>query len=96
MAVRAIQAFRFAGLGSGMSNAPMGAALRNRYCALDRAGSSILRMAMNRLGLSARAYDRILRLARTIADLEESEHICPSHVTEAVNYRHLDREGWSG
>ena len=46
--------------------------------------------------MAARAYDRILKVARTIADLEECDHIHPSHVAEAVNYRHLDREAWSG
>jgi magnesium chelatase family protein len=63
---------------------------------LDRAGLSIVRQAIERLGLSARAYDRILKVARTIADLEESEKFQVSHVAEAVNYRNLDREGWSG
>lgn len=96
MAARVIQAARFTGQRHVRSNARMGAALRNRYCALDRAGGSILRMAMDRLGLSARAYDRILKVARTIADLEGSEKIHSSHLAEAVNYRNLDREGWSG
>ncbi len=94
--VREIQYERFEGAGHVSCNACMGTALRNRYCALDRAGASMIRLAMERLGFSARAYDRILKVARTIADLEGSERIHPSHLAEAVNYRNLDREGWSG
>lgn len=89
---REIQNRRFEATGTVLSNASMGAALRNEHCKLDAAGSSLLRMAMERLALSARAYDRILKVARTIADLDESEKIHPSHVAEAVNYRSLDRE----
>jgi len=93
---REIQYERFKGAGHVSCNASMGTALRNRYCAVDRAGASMIRLAMERLGFSARAYDRILKVARTIADLEGSERIHPSHLAEAVNYRNLDREGWSG
>ena len=93
---RQIQQNRFAGIDHVFCNARMGTALRNRFCKLDSAGSSLIRMAMESLGLSARAYDRILKVARTIADLEQCELIHPSHVAEAINYRNLDREGWSG
>ena len=93
---REIQNLRFEGSGLVKCNARMGTALRNRYCALDRAGSSLIGLAMERLGFSARAYDRILKVARTIADLEESEKIHPAHLAEAVSYRNLDRDGWSG
>ena len=67
-----------------------------QHCLLNRAGESIINLAMQRLGLSARSYDRIRKVARTIADLEESEQILSVHVAEAVNYRTLDREGWLG
>ncbi len=93
---REIQHRRFAELNMPLCNSRMGSALRNRYCILDKAGTALLRTAMERLGFSARAYDRILKLARTIADLDASEKILPSHVAEAISYRNLDREGWSG
>jgi len=93
---REIQEKRFAGDGNVTCNARMGTRLRNHYCTLDKAGSSLIRLAMEQLGFSARAYDRILKVARTIADLEGSEKIQSAHVAEAINYRNLDREGWSG
>jgi magnesium chelatase family protein len=96
IAARRIQVKRFAAIEGILSNAQMGSVLRRKHCALDRAGQSILRLAMERLGFSARAYDRILKVSRTIADLEECKKIHSSHVAEAVNYRNLDREGWSG
>jgi magnesium chelatase family protein len=70
--------------------------LIRKYCELDAAGQNTIKMAVERLGLSARAYDRILKVSRTIADLGESENILPRHLAEAINYRNLDREGWAG
>ncbi|KAA6347587.1 Competence protein ComM [termite gut metagenome] len=77
-------------------NAQMTSKLLATYAQPDEAGLSLLKNAMNRLNLSARAYDRILKVARTIADLEGDEHILPAHLGEAISYRNLDRENWAG
>ena len=64
-------------------------------CALDAASQSLLNTAMKRLGLSARAYERIIRVARTIADLAKNEKIQMEHIAEAIQFRSLDRESWA-
>ncbi len=96
MAARKIQLQRFSGLEHIQVNAQMSTVLRRKHCILDREAQKRIQNFMEKLGLSARAYDRILKVARTIADLEESRNIRVSHVTEAISYRSLDREGWSG
>lgn len=77
-------------------NAQMTSKLLAAYAQPDEQGLSLLKNAMNRLNLSARAYDRILKVSRTIADLEGSEQILPNHLAEAISYRNLDRENWAG
>ncbi len=77
-------------------NAQMGPAEIRAYCQPDEPVKELLRQAIQNLGLSARAYDRLLKVARTIADLENAEHITTSHVAEAINYRSLDRKYWGG
>jgi len=96
VSAREIQASRFAGNDGIHCNAQMTPAMIRRHCHLDDTGSRLLKAAMERRGLSARAYDRILKVARTIADLDHSERIRPDHLSEAINYRNLDREGWAG
>ena len=93
---RAIQAKRFEHVKGVYSNAQMSSSMQRKYCQLDAAGGRLLKTAMDLRGLSARAYDRILKVARTIADLAESPDITAEHISEAINYRNLDREGWAG
>lgn len=93
---RKIQEQRFAEHPGIYCNAQMESKLLHRYATPDEQGLNLLRTAMTRLNLSARAYDRILKVARTIADLEASEAIKPNHIAEAISYRNLDREGWGG
>jgi magnesium chelatase family protein len=90
IAARCIQLERFAG-DRIYSNARMTRRQVRKHCPLDQDGQLLIRQAMDALGFSARAYDRILKVARTIADLEASIPILPQHVSEAINYRTLDR-----
>jgi magnesium chelatase family protein len=93
---RLIQAQRFKDMKGVYSNAQIKAKDIQRYCKLNEAGSNLLKTAMERLGLSARAYDRILKVARTIADLDRAIHVESGHVAEAIHFRSLDRENWAG
>jgi magnesium chelatase family protein len=93
---RRIQAERFAAHTAVHCNAMMPSNMVKEICAVNDAGKLLLKQAMERLGLSARAYDRILKVSRTIADLSESADIQTEHLAEAIQYRSLDREGWAG
>jgi magnesium chelatase family protein len=88
---RIIQLERYEGLGI-YSNSELTPALIQKFCKLDKSGKYILKQAFQKLGLSARAYDRILKVARTIADLDKSENILSKHLLEAVQYRSLDKK----
>ena len=88
-AARAIQERR------GFYNARIPSRQLRKLCALDDAGERTLEMAVRRMGLSARAHDRILKVSRTIADLNSSESVAAKHLAEAVQYRSLDRSYWS-
>lgn len=96
MKARQIQEQRFKEIDGVHCNAQMTSKLQREYATPDKDGSELLKNAMNRLNLSARAYDRILKVSRTIADLDDSDKILSYHIAEAINYRNLDREGWAG
>lgn len=91
---RKMQHQRYKDIDHIFTNGDMGTKEVRKFCILDSAGEELLKMAMTKLGLSARAYDRILKVSRTIADLDNSERIQPQHVSEAIQYRSLDRELW--
>jgi magnesium chelatase family protein len=94
VAARKIQESRFSENTDIHCNAQMNSKLLRSHCQITPEGSTILRNAMEKLGLSARAYDRILKVARTIADLDNSNNIKTEHLAEAIHYRSLDRENW--
>ena len=93
---RIIQAERFSAIPGVHSNAQMSSPMARQICPIDPEGKAMLKMAMEKLKLSARAYDRILKVARTCADLSGSKDILVNHLAEAIQYRSLDREGWAG
>ncbi|SDB42673.1 magnesium chelatase family protein [Flavobacteriaceae bacterium MAR_2010_188] len=95
-AAREIQTKRFEDSEKVHYNAQMTVQQIRKYCSLDETSMGLLKTAMERLNLSARAYDRILKVSRTIADLEGAEKVQGLHISEAIQYRSLDREGWLG
>lgn len=92
---RNIQAKRFANEQGVFCNAQMSSRMLTKYANPGKQGLELLKTAMDRFNLSARAYDRILKVSRTIADLDNSEDILPKHLAEAIGYRNLDRENWT-
>ena len=93
---RAIQSERFSSRNDIHYNAQMNVKQIRKYCQIDQTSQDLLKHAMQHLNLSARAYDRILKVSRTIADLALSDTILSEHISEAIQYRSLDREGWLG
>ncbi len=96
MKARQFQELRFKEIDGVYCNAQMSSKQMRIFAQIDKASSELLKNAMQRLNLSARAYDRIIKVARTIADLDDSENIQSNHIAESINYRNLDREGWAG
>ena len=95
-AAREIQSERFKDTENLHYNAQMNVKHIRKYCELNEQSKQLIKTAMEKLNLSARAYDRILKVSRTIADLANSENINPEHIAEAIQYRSLDRDGWLG
>ncbi|MCB0740374.1 MAG: ATP-binding protein, partial [Chitinophagaceae bacterium] len=96
IAAREKQAERYKNYEGIYCNAQMSSKLLKEICVIDKVGANLLKTAMEKLNLSARAYDRILKVSRTIADLDNADAIKPEHLAEAIQYRSLDREGWTG
>ncbi len=93
---REVQAERYKNNDGIYCNAQMSSKMLKDICVITQAGSNLLKVAMEKLNLSARAYDRILKVSRTIADLAASSDIKVEHLAEAIQYRSLDRAGWAG
>jgi magnesium chelatase family protein len=93
---REVQAERYKDHPGIYCNAQISSKMLKEICVIDKVGQNLLKAAMEKLNLSARAYDRILKVARTIADIALSEDIKAEHLAEAIQYRSLDREGWAG
>jgi magnesium chelatase family protein len=93
---RLLQGIRFSTAKGVHCNAQMNSKELREYCNISEESNNLLKKAMDLLGLSARAYDRILKVARTIADLEKSDNIEPQHISEAIQFRSLDRQNWAG
>ena len=93
---RDMQAHRYKDHEGIYCNAQMSSKLLKEICLVNMAGQSLLKNAMQKLNLSARAYDRILKVSRTIADLAGAGEMRPEHLVEAIQYRSLDRQGWTG
>jgi len=93
---RNIQSKRYENYEGVHCNALLTSKMLSEFCTLDKVGQNLLKVAMEKLNLSARAYDRILKVSRTIADLNNSENILAEHIAEAIQFRSLDRENWAG
>jgi magnesium chelatase family protein len=91
---RKIQSNRFKEDHLGHTNAQMNRVQLNKYCNIEAVGAQLLQKAMEKFQLSVRSYDRIIKVARTIADLDNSDPILPNHISEAIQYRCLDRSSW--
>ncbi len=96
LAAREMQAERYKNNPGIYCNAQISSKMLKEICVINTVGANLLKAAMEKLNLSARAYDRILKVSRTIADLAQSADIKPEHLAEAIQYRSLDREGWAG
>ena len=92
---RELQRLRYVETPQMHTNSQMTSRNLRTYCKLDEQGAKLLKRAMDKLGLSARAYDRILKVSRTIADLDRSDKIKVKHLAEAIQYRSLDRDFWT-